>query len=217
MQEARVSRSCKRSNVKPPLSVRPRPRQRRCPALPCPPARLPLQASKQDQIEKVRRPEDQMGRMGVPEAHVDSGHAFHTYTLTSPDGSGERASGSDWARASLPWALLLRGPVAAASYSHAPCLHSFRACPRMLAGAESSAESHHCRRRCCCCCFSDLPAPPLPPPPAVTLEFKHNVCGREVYAEGTVDAAIFLHRQVAAAAPQKLYNMIDVLSAGAMR
>ena len=43
------------------------------------------------------------------------------------------------------------------------------------------------------------------------------MCGREVYAEGTVDACIFLHRQVAAGAPQKLYNMIDVLSAGAMR
>ena len=37
------------------------------------------------------------------------------------------------------------------------------------------------------------------PPSAVVLEFKHNVCGREVYAEGTVDAAIFLHRQVGCA------------------
>jgi 4-hydroxy-tetrahydrodipicolinate reductase len=51
----------------------------------------------------------------------------------------------------------------------------------------------------------------------VTLEFKHNVVGREVYAEGTVDACIFLHRQVAAGADKKLYSMIDVLSAGAMR
>lgn len=92
----------------------------------------------EDQIEKVRSAEEQVGRMGVPEAYVDSGHAFHTYTLTSPDSS-------------------------------------------------------------------------------VTLEFKHNVCGREVYAEGTVDACLFLHRQVQAAADKKLYNMIDVLSAGAMR
>jgi 4-hydroxy-tetrahydrodipicolinate reductase len=52
---------------------------------------------------------------------------------------------------------------------------------------------------------------------AVTLEFKHNVCGREVYAEGTVDAAIFLSKQVKAAAAQRVYSMIDVLSAGAMR
>jgi 4-hydroxy-tetrahydrodipicolinate reductase len=51
----------------------------------------------------------------------------------------------------------------------------------------------------------------------VTLEFKHNVCGREVYAEGTVDACLFLHRQIQAGAEKKLYNMIDVLSAGAMR
>ncbi|KAL4431758.1 hypothetical protein ABPG77_002974 [Micractinium sp. CCAP 211/92] len=92
----------------------------------------------EDEIEKVRSPEEQVGRMGVPEAYVDAGHAFHTYTLTSPDGS-------------------------------------------------------------------------------VTLEFKHNVCGREVYAEGTVDACLFLHHQIKAGAEKKLYNMIDVLSAGAMR
>lgn len=92
----------------------------------------------EEDIEKVRTVDEQVGRMGVPEAWVDAGHAFHTYTLTSADGS-------------------------------------------------------------------------------VVLEFKHNVCGREVYAEGTVDAAIFLHRQVKAGAEQRLYNMIDVLSAGAMR
>lgn len=91
----------------------------------------------QSQIEKVRRPQEQIERMGVPEAAVP-GHAFHTYTLTSPDGS-------------------------------------------------------------------------------VTLEFKHNVCGRDVYAEGTVDAALFLAQQVAAGAEKRLYSMIDVLSAGAMR
>ncbi|WPT13188.1 Putative 4-hydroxy-tetrahydrodipicolinate reductase 1 [Picochlorum sp. SENEW3] len=52
---------------------------------------------------------------------------------------------------------------------------------------------------------------------SVTLEFKHNVCGRKVYAEGTVDAAIFLHQQRQKGAATKLYNMIDVLKAGAMR
>lgn len=52
---------------------------------------------------------------------------------------------------------------------------------------------------------------------SVTLEFKHNVCGRKVYAEGTVDAAIFLYQQKEKEASQKVYNMIDVLKAGAMR
>ena len=52
---------------------------------------------------------------------------------------------------------------------------------------------------------------------AVVLEFKHNVCGREVYAEGTVDACLFLHQKIKEGAEKKLYNMIDVLSAGAMR
>ncbi len=31
---------------------------------------------------------------------------------------------------------------------------------------------------------------------SVVFEFKHNVCGRKIYAEGTVDAALFLARQV---------------------
>ncbi len=44
----------------------------------------------QEEIEKVRTVDEQVGRMGVPEQWVDAGHAFHTYTLTSPDGSGER-------------------------------------------------------------------------------------------------------------------------------
>lgn len=55
------------------------------------------------------------------------------------------------------------------------------------------------------------------PDGSVTLEFKHNVCGRDVYAEGTVDAAIFLANRVAAGAEQRVYSMIDVLGAGAMR
>ena len=51
----------------------------------------------------------------------------------------------------------------------------------------------------------------------VAFQFQHNVCGRQIYAEGTVDAAIFLAQQIAAKAEQKVFNMIDVLEAGAMR
>lgn len=90
------------------------------------------------QIEKVRDAASAVQRMGVPEQYVDAGHAFHTYRVTSPDGS-------------------------------------------------------------------------------VALEFKHNVCGREVYAEGTVDAALFLAARVKQGADQRLYDMVDVLGAGAMR
>eukprot|EP00877_Chromochloris_zofingiensis_P003502 jgi/Chrzof1/13152/Cz07g21240.t1 len=52
---------------------------------------------------------------------------------------------------------------------------------------------------------------------SVYFEFQHNVCGRSIYAEGTVDACLFLARQIADNASQKLYNMVDVLRAGAMR
>ena len=55
------------------------------------------------------------------------------------------------------------------------------------------------------------------PDGTVSFEFQHNVCGRSIYAEGTVDAALFLRRQVAAGAQQRVYTMVDVLRAGAMR
>lgn len=57
----------------------------------------------------------------------------------------------------------------------------------------------------------------ISPDGTVYFEFQHNVCGRTIYAEGTVDAALFLARQIEQGASQKLYNMVDVLKAGAMR
>lgn len=30
----------------------------------------------------------------------------------------------------------------------------------------------------------------------VSFEFQHNVCGRSIYAEGSIDAAIFLSKKV---------------------
>ncbi|KAL6778881.1 hypothetical protein ACKKBF_B04220 [Auxenochlorella protothecoides x Auxenochlorella symbiontica] len=55
------------------------------------------------------------------------------------------------------------------------------------------------------------------PDGSVTLEFKHNVVGRRVYAEGTVDAALFLASKIGEGAEKRLYNMVDVLSGGNMR
>ncbi|GAX77624.1 hypothetical protein CEUSTIGMA_g5067.t1 [Chlamydomonas eustigma] len=57
----------------------------------------------------------------------------------------------------------------------------------------------------------------LSPDGTVTFEFQHNVVGRSTYAEGTVDACLFLAQQVQERAPKTLYNMVDVLRAGAMR
>lgn len=51
----------------------------------------------------------------------------------------------------------------------------------------------------------------------VSFVFKHNVVGRSTYAEGTVDAVLFLQKQIAEGAEQKVYNMVDVLKAGALR
>jgi 4-hydroxy-tetrahydrodipicolinate reductase len=75
--------------------------------------------------------------MGVPEDNID-GHAFHTYKLTSSDGT-------------------------------------------------------------------------------VQFVFKHNVVERSIYAEGTVDAVLFLAKKMEEEAEQKVYNMVDVLQEGSLR
>lgn len=89
-----------------------------------------------DDIEKVRDEKEQMERMHVPKEYL-GGHAFHTYSLDSADGT-------------------------------------------------------------------------------VHFEFQHNVCGRKIYAEGTVDAVNFLAEQIAAGTA-KPFNMMDVLRSGKMR
>lgn len=89
------------------------------------------------QIDKVRDPQRATAEMGVPEEFTSAGHAFHTYHLTSPDGS-------------------------------------------------------------------------------VAFEFQHNVCGRRVYAAGTVDAVQFLDQQRQADSEKRVFNMVDILRSGSM-
>ncbi|KAI9198251.1 hypothetical protein LWI28_012485 [Acer negundo] len=48
------------------------------------------------------------------------------------------------------------------------------------------------------------------PDQTVSFEFQHNVCGRSIYAEGTVDAVLFLSKKVQSKADKRIYNMIDV-------
>ncbi|KAL8467955.1 hypothetical protein ACS0TY_031269 [Phlomoides rotata] len=55
------------------------------------------------------------------------------------------------------------------------------------------------------------------PDGTVSFEFQHNVCGRSIYAEGTVDAILFLAKKVKSNADKRIYNMIDVLREGSMR
>lgn len=55
------------------------------------------------------------------------------------------------------------------------------------------------------------------PDGTVALEIKHNVDGREVYCEGTVDALEFLAAQVEAKNDKRVWNMLEILEAGAMQ
>ena len=87
-----------------------------------------------DQIEMERDPERQTNIWGIPSEHLP-GHAWHTYTLSSSDGT-------------------------------------------------------------------------------VLFEFKHNINGRDVYAEGSQDAAAFLSRKVGAGSRGEVFSMMDVLKEG---
>ena len=61
------------------------------------------------------------------------------------------------------------------------------------------------------------------PDNTVSFEFQHNVCGRSIYAEGTVDACLFLSSKMGEGcasedceAGKTLFDMIDVLREGGM-
>jgi len=45
----------------------------------------------------------------------------------------------------------------------------------------------------------------------VTFEFQHNVNGRDIYAEGTLDAVCFLNEKIGREQAGRVYTMIDVL------
>ncbi|KAH0462880.1 hypothetical protein IEQ34_007462 [Dendrobium chrysotoxum] len=55
------------------------------------------------------------------------------------------------------------------------------------------------------------------PDDTVSFEFQHNVCGRSIYAEGTIDAAIFLSKKIKSKADKRIFDMVDVLREGNMR
>lgn len=55
------------------------------------------------------------------------------------------------------------------------------------------------------------------PDGSVNFVLKHNVVARGIYAEGTVDAVLFLHRMKQQGAQKRIYNMVDVLKEGMLR
>mmetsp|Transcript_28414 Transcript_28414/g.95688 ORF Transcript_28414/g.95688 Transcript_28414/m.95688 type:complete len:297 (+) Transcript_28414:351-1241(+) len=51
---------------------------------------------------------------------------------------------------------------------------------------------------------------------SVEFQWRHNVAGRRLYAEGTADAVLFLAGVVAGGASKPVFDMVDVLEAGAL-
>jgi 4-hydroxy-tetrahydrodipicolinate reductase len=52
------------------------------------------------------------------------------------------------------------------------------------------------------------------PDTTVVFEFQHNVNGRDIYAEGTMDAVSYLYRKLQQGETGRVFSMIDVLRAG---
>jgi len=50
----------------------------------------------------------------------------------------------------------------------------------------------------------------------LAFEFHHNLCGRNAYAQGTIDAVIFLSENAEPKGYGKCFNMIDILKSGNM-
>ncbi len=48
------------------------------------------------------------------------------------------------------------------------------------------------------------------------FEFIHNINGRDIYGEGTLDAVLFLSRQISQGVKGRVFSMIDVLEAGGL-
>lgn len=55
------------------------------------------------------------------------------------------------------------------------------------------------------------------PDQSVQFVFKHNVTGRSIYADGTLDAVLFLAQKRREGAAQKVYSMSDVVRHGRLR
>ena len=55
------------------------------------------------------------------------------------------------------------------------------------------------------------------PDGTVHFEFKHDICGRKVYAEGSIDAVEYLAKCILRGDAPRCHSMMDVLRAGAMR
>ncbi len=54
----------------------------------------------------------------------------------------------------------------------------------------------------------------ISPDGSAKFEFTHNINGREIYAEGTLDAVLFLEQKMIEGATGQVFSMIDVLKGG---
>jgi 4-hydroxy-tetrahydrodipicolinate reductase len=54
----------------------------------------------------------------------------------------------------------------------------------------------------------------ISPDETVTFEFKHNVNGRDIYADGTMDAVCYLSQKLKQGSKAQVFSMIDVLKGG---
>ena len=50
------------------------------------------------------------------------------------------------------------------------------------------------------------------PDDTLEVQLRHNVCGSQPYADGAIDAALFVEAQRVARHPKRLWSMIEMLA-----
>ena len=54
----------------------------------------------------------------------------------------------------------------------------------------------------------------LSPDKTAKFEFTHNINGRDIYAQGTMDAVVFLNKKIEGGSKKEVFSMIDILKGG---
>ncbi len=144
-------------------------------------------AFEKDQIEMIRDPETQL-ELGVPEDHL-GGHGWHTYDLlASEERGGSLVDFSGALENFLDWNKAFKGYDKKDSLRNEVVYWIRRQSP------DGTVEF-----------IADAALP-------VTIGITHNINGRSIYVDGTLDAVKFLDGRMKAGEKGKVYSMIDVLN-----
>ncbi len=138
------------------------------------------------EINKIRDMEDQL-KLGVPEEHL-KGHGWHMYKLFSPEKNINLIKSLNMHIVNF----LMKSSVFS-GYEGSEDLSDFRMSGVAIKSSDGNVLFRVEYRR------------------GAEVKIEHNVNGRGIYAEGTIDGINFLGEKLAKKKKGKVYSMMDVL------